>query len=139
MKSFGILLIISTIIVLTSCEEEDKVEGIDCEVLSEALVNSHSENLKVEIDKLTSDLKPHVSNSDSYGHNENLITLINRLNSQCENIEVSIECYACIKTNPPQSEISISIDSLGIEVCRIIDILTADDKILSFSSIHQCY
>lgn len=138
MKNIGILLIISSLIFLISCEE-DKTESIECELLTEALVNYNSENLKAEVDKLTIDLKPHISNNNSYGHRENLNTLIDRLNSQCDNIEANLFCYACIQTFPLQSEISILVDSSGTDVCRIIDISTPEDDILSFVGVHQCY
>ena len=136
MKNIVMLLIFSALLILTSCEEDDKFENINCEVLTEALVNSNNENVKAEIDKLTVDLKPHVSDNDNFGHSQNLNTLIDRLNSQCKNIEASLICYACIYTLPPQSEIEVVVDSLGIEVVRIIDILTPDDEILSFHGMH---
>lgn len=131
MKNIGILVIILSLIFLTSCEE-DRIESVECELITEALVNYNSENLKAEVDKLTIDLKPHISDNDSYGHRENLNTLIDRLNSQCDNFEASLFCYACIETLPPQSEISILVDSSGTDVYRIIDISTPEDDNLSF-------
>jgi hypothetical protein len=138
MKNIGILLGILFLVILSSCTK-DKIESIDCELLTEALVNYNNEILKAEVDKLTIDLNPHVGNNDIYGHSENLNTLIDRLNSGFSNIEASLFCYACIQTLPPQSEISILVDSSGTEVCRIIDISTPEDEILKFSGIHPCY
>jgi hypothetical protein len=137
MKNIGILLGILFLVVLSSCTK-DKIESIDCELLTEALVNYNDEILKAEVDKLTIDLKPDVGSNDIYGHSKNLNTLIDRLNTGC-NIEASLFCYACIQTLPPQSEISILVDSSGTEVCRIIDISTPEDEILKFSGIHPCY
>jgi hypothetical protein len=138
MKNIGILLVISFLVILSSCTK-DKIESVDCELLTEALVNYNDEILKAEVDKLTIDLKPHFANNDFYGHSENLNALIDRLNSGCANIDASLLCYACIETLPPQSEISILVDSSGTAVCRIIDISTPEDEILKFSGIHPCY
>ncbi|PLX15705.1 MAG: hypothetical protein C0597_08560 [Marinilabiliales bacterium] len=138
MKKIELIFIICSFLILLSCDESDKIESFDHVTLTEALVNLDGEKLQIEIDKLTIDLKPKISLTDNLGHSENLNTLIERLNSQSDNFEASLFCYACIKTNPPQSEIFITVDSLGIEVCRVLDILTAENKTLSFSSIHEC-
>jgi len=139
MKKIKLLLIFCTFLTLLSCEESDNIKSADPEILTEALVNLDSDALKTEMDKLTFDLKPDISSSDSIGHSENLNKLIERLNSQSYDLDANLFCYACIKTNPLQSEISITVDSLGTEVCRIIDLLTINDRILSYRSVHNCF
>ena len=97
---------------------------IDCDELKAALVNFNSEQLNFEIDKLTQDLLPVPTQSDDIGHFNNLNTLVDRLNSNCPQIVTTKECYACIETNPVQSEIKVMFDSFGNQIERIIDIST---------------
>ena len=86
--------------------------------------------------KLVTDLKPKVTANDRFGHKENLSILINRLNTQCTSINAELICYACIYTNPPQSEILVSTDSIGVTIKRIMDISTPEDAVLSCVRIH---
>lgn len=135
MKTILNLLVISFLFMLTSCEELKK-EKIDCNLLTKALISYDTEKVKTEINKLTEDLKPNVSKKDEFGHRTNIFTLVDRINNQCDQVNASLICYACIKTQPAQSEISISIDSSGTQIKRVIDILTPEDKILSVRDVH---
>ncbi len=129
MKKIGILVAGTLLLMLSSCEKK-----VNCEVLSDALLQYDQEKAKTEINKLCADLKPH----GNIGQKENLNTLVNRLQTQCGNMDVTLLCFACIETLPPQSEISVAMDSSSTTVCRIIDIFTPDDDILSFRNVHIC-
>lgn len=128
-------------ILLISCSKKDNDDEnqmlIDCTHFRVALLNFDSEQLNIEVNKLTSDLFPNPDINDRIGHLQNLNILIERLNSECTDIIATKECYACIETNPPQSEIKVKLDSFGIQVDRIIDIHTPDDDILKSSSVHS--
>ncbi len=95
-----------------------------------------SDIVKSEINKLVNDLEPEKTDSDHIGHKQNLDLLIKRLNTQCDNMTAEFICYACIETNPPQSEILVTTDSVGTAVKRVVDILTPDDDILYCVSVH---
>ncbi len=95
-----------------------------------------SDIVKSEINKLLTDLEPVKTDSDRIGHKQNLNLLIEQLNTQCDNITTELICYACIETNPPQSEILVATDSVGTEIHRVVDILTPDDDILYCLRIH---
>ena len=57
MKTALNLLVISFLIMLTSCEELKK-EKMDCNLLTQGLISYDTEKVKTEIHKLTQDLKP---------------------------------------------------------------------------------
>ena len=121
------IFIILLTILLIGCSKNDNNDDlleIDCDELKAALVNFNSEQLNFEIDKLTQDLLPVPTQSDDIGHFNNLNTLVDRLNSNCPQIVTTKECYACIETNPVQSEIKVMFDSFGNQIERIIDIST---------------
>ena len=135
MKTALNLLVISFLIMLTSCEELKK-EKMDCNLLTQGLISYDTEKVKTEIHKLTQDLKPNVSKKDEFGHRTNILTLIDRINDQCDMVNASLGCYAGIETLPVRSEINISIDSSGTQIKRVIDILTPEDNILSVRDVH---
>jgi len=112
---------------------------LDCDKLKTGIININSEIVKLEVNKLVTDLEPNKTSSDNIGQKENINILINRLNSQCNDINAELKCYACIETNPPQSEILVTIDSVGTQIKRVIDIFTPSDSNLSCSGIHEYY
>ena len=139
MNRIQLLFILCGLINLLSCDKSNEVKNIDCSILTEALLNIDDEKFKSEINKLMIDLKPIAQENDIMGHKENFKKLITRLNSQCGNIEINLICYSCIKTEPPQSEIDITIDSSGVEVSRIIHIWTSRSEALVFNEICMPY
>lgn len=110
--------------------------NLDCENLKTGIINRDIDIVKSEIHKITVLLKPRVSESDQFGHKENLNILIEQLNIQCDSLSAELGCYACLYSLPPQSIIKISTDSSGTEIDRIIYIRTPEDDILSCSSIY---
>ena len=137
MRTNIFLLLIVFLLFLISCEKEDKIVNPDCANFTEALIYLNSDSVKKVIDKLTIDLNPDVKEDDNWGQRENISLLIERLNSQCENISANLSCYACIYTLPPQSEIIISIDSARVQIKRVVDILTPKDNILKYMNVHE--
>lgn len=125
------------LLLVIGCEEnitEPKV--LNCNVITNALLNFDNELTKEELNKILSDLKPNKTSNNPLGHENNLNIFMNRLETQCSNIEAELLCYACIETLPPQSEIKITIDSSGTLVNRVLDILTPEGDELSFRAIH---
>jgi len=126
---------------VSSCEKtvndsNNDWEKPDCDNLKTGIINMESEIVKSEINKLVTDLEPAKTDSDYIGHKQNLDILIERLNTHCDNMAAELICYACVKTNPLQSEISVITDSAGTSVNRVVDILTPDDDILYCVRIH---
>lgn len=117
-------------------EDENLYNEINCSKLEDGLINRDREKIGTEIDKLTKDLLPKPTPDDQTGQSKNLDLLTQRLNKNCENLAVTIFCYACIYTNPPQSELVIQLDSSGVRIERWIDIGTSSKHPLVFNGIH---
>ena len=141
LKYVFILVAIPCISFLSCQKDTDMLSvtwyNLDCDNLRMGIINTDNDIVKFEINKLTIDLNPKVTDNDRFGHAENLDLLINRLNIHCDNISSELICYACIETNPPQSEILVTTDSAGTMVYRVIDISTPDDDILSYVRMHR--
>lgn len=127
------------ILLIASCKDERLIESVDCENFTNAAINYNSDLLEIEVNKLTGDLKPQITENYSFGHKDNLDKLMERLNSACDNIEVQLGCYACIYTLPPQSELIVTLDSADTKIKRVIDISTPKDDILKYVRIHEYF
>ena len=141
LKYVSVLITFLWIFIL-SCQRDYDILNVnwynlDCDNLKIGIINMDDDIMKFEINKLTTDLKPNKTDDDRFGHTENLDLLINRLNIHCDKISSELLCYACIYTNPPQSEILVTTDSAGTMVNRVIDISTPDDDILSYVRMHR--
>ena len=135
-----VLLIFFTVLTL-SCDDliNHEIETIDCSNLQTGIIDMNSQIVCLEVNKLVKDLEPQISGSDRFGHKQNLDKLIERINTQCGEVTAELICYACIETNPPQSEILVTTDSSGTLIYRTLDINTPDDDILSCMRVHKYY
>ena len=127
---------------LMACNETEEANTIlgntptlDCSVLTTSLLDLNE-------DSLQSILNPELENfnfldqdNNACLHDNNLREFVSLLNDNCENLTASIECACC----PEISQISIQIDSTGISVSRILDLLTPNENgaTLSFLGIHN--
>lgn len=94
-----------------------------CDELQADMVAFNAEAVKSTLNPWLSGNLPVPTNEDPIGHQQNLENFVDRLNDDC-GLEASIVCYACIETYPPQSEVRVMIDSSGLTVVRVLDILT---------------
>lgn len=127
--------------ILISCADSDNdddeiIESPFCDSLVFAIKSLDVNHVRPILNNLVMDLEPVPSDSDAWGHKDNLDTLVNRLDNLCDNMTFSLMCYACIYTNPPQSEIVMQTDSANISIIRILDILTPSNDTLSLVNIH---
>jgi hypothetical protein len=122
---------------ISVCDDSvrNEVIEVNCGNLKTGLIIKDQEKIGIEMDKLTENLPPDPTKNDPIGHSENL-TIITQSIHSCDGLEAEIFCYACVETYPPQSEITIQMNSSGTKIERIIDISTPSDKILKFSGIH---
>lgn len=134
MRLFCSLFFLATLI-LAGCKK-DKDEGFNCKQLTEGILENKSTIIENEINKLTADLPPKPTSSDKIGHQENIQELIDLLNSKCNDFETELKCYACIETEPAQSQINISYVTDSVSYQKIIDILTPEDNYMKFIRIH---
>ena len=121
---------------LFACDK-DQVGSLDCINLKAGIAEQSNDIVRAEIEKLTPDLNPVPTPEDKIGHMANLQTLTDRINSDCEEITASIQCYACIETYPPLSEILVEFVFDGTQITAVIDIVTSDNDILRFGGMHQ--
>ena len=129
----NIILPILFTVLLFGCSKNNVADDqfeLNCEMLKAGLLNLNSDEVNFEINKLTQDLLPTITQTDDIGHFKNLDTLIDRINSNCDEIQAVKICYACIETLPVQSEIKLEFNFQGTQIERIIDISTPDDGIL---------
>ena len=137
MKTLILFLGFFLFVSLISCEPDNNPVNTtaDCDNLISALLSFNNDKIENEFIKITNNLYPESTDDDKLGHKKNFETLLNMLN-QCDSINASMICYACIETYPLQTELLIAIDSLGYKVNRIADIRTPDDNILTFLRVH---
>lgn len=135
MKNYFLLSIFA--IILTSCSNSTEPKySIDSNKLTKAFINYNSETVRTELENLVADLKPNITKNDELGHKKNFETFVKRINSNSNNLISSLVCYACIYTNPPQSEMEFSLDSSGTKIKRMLNVVTSSDKILILGNIH---
>lgn len=130
---FNLLILLLVGLSSTRCSKGDRPF---CSDIKEGLLNFETSLIKPGMDGILQDLDPADNADDMIGHEANLQTFIERINSDCD-IEVSLICYACIKTFPAQSEVKIRVDSSGFSVSRTIDIRTPSNDVMSVVGIHK--
>ena len=140
-KLFILIFLIIPCCFLSTCKKilDSNFYQVNSENLQNGIINCNSEIICTEITKLLLDLKPDPNTEDKFGHRENLIILVERINNICDNVSAELLCYACIYTLPPQSEVKLSSDSSGVEIARILDIKTPEDDVLSCVRLHYGY
>ncbi len=134
MKKIFLLLFISA--ALISCKKQQSNTEMDCEQFKQGILAGSEDRVKAEIEKLCQDLLPAVTVSDEWGHRNNFIKLAQRISQQCR-VEANVDCYACIKTLPPQTEIVVSFMNNGVLVKKILDITTSSTNKLAFLKMHD--
>lgn len=96
--------------------------------LCEALKTSDRAVVADWVDHLAGDLDPVATTEDPVGHEENIETLLDRLND-LDCVSAALGCYACIETLPPKSEIILRTDHLQ----RIVFLRTGSDSPMRFA------
>lgn len=132
------LLILPLIFVAFSCDKGDENTDFDCKTFEVAVINIDSAKVDRELLKLLKDSEPLPVTNDPIGQQKNMESLVQHIN-ECGLVNAELKCYACIKTNPPQSEILIRVDSAGISGFRVISISTPGDNKLKFLNIHRTF
>jgi len=103
----------------------------------EATLDDDFDYMADYIDDIIEDLPPFPIPGDPLGHEENLFFLIDELRQQNDCLDVYIECYACIETFPPQSEIRIDVSDGGFSNAIIVDIATPDFDVMFVEGFHS--
>jgi hypothetical protein len=98
-----------------------------CELLTGSLVNNDIEGVKSQISSLISGLPSREYNA------ANLDKLVEAISGSCK-ISARVLCFNCIKTLPPQSEISITFSNPSVE--KIIDLSSTPSNEMKFVNMH---
>lgn len=132
------LIIVLMVIVFNSCDNENTEPNIDWNAFKGGVIQKDKLMIEKEISKLLINTNAKPNDNDLIGQKENINNLISEI-SKSKILNADLFCYACIKTYPAQSEITITTDSSGVSIKRIIDILTPNDNNLKFLNIHDNY
>jgi hypothetical protein len=118
-------IILAGLLAVAGCSKGDL--SSNCQLLRTGISNSDKEKVKNAISHFISQLP-------SKGHTpENLQKLTDAISREC-NATAKVLCFACIKTLPEQSE--ISVDYLGADH-GIIDISIDREGRMVFSNLHE--
>ncbi|MGV3539704.1 MAG: hypothetical protein ACO1OQ_07835 [Rufibacter sp.] len=115
----------------TACDTEEEAldKTVVCSKLADALFADNSVNAGIEIEKLLAAQK---SGNTSREHYEQLMEELN----SCSSLEVINSCYECVQTNPPQTEIIVSVTVNSQAIIKVIDLMSKDNKLV-FVKIHD--
>jgi hypothetical protein len=100
--------------------------------LEAGLIFENSEIVETEINELCQNYPPVPTNDDLIGHENNLNSIIEELNSQCSGLIAELGCYACLESFPPQSVINFMLDSAGQSVQRHVFLFTPEVEVMSY-------
>lgn len=122
MIALGILLVVA------SCEDE-----IDrpCTSLTAGLIALDETAVRNDIDGWLAAYEA----SNANGHADIIGKWVQSLRDEC-GFDATLTCVSCIETLPPQSEVLIRVDSMGVIVDRTLDIAMPDEGPMNFRAIH---
>lgn len=133
-----IYLLTGVLICCCSFSNCDKDDNFTCVDIKDGLTKLEPEQVQVAnyINALLSPLLPNPTAEDPTGHRENLNTFASLMGQDCD-LDVLVECYACIETFPVQSHVLVKLDSAGMIVNRTLDIRTPADTVMTLVNIHE--
>jgi len=132
-KLYSIILFLIVSSLFFGCKKEIVADSND---IVESILHKDIVAFNRQASSFSFNLLPIPSSEDRIGHKNNFEEIINQLKGNQKIISVDLSCYACIKTFPAKSEIVVTIDSIGVNITRVIVIDTPDDEMLRFSGIY---
>jgi len=132
-KLYSIILFLIVSSLFFGCKKEIVTDSND---IVESILHKDIVAFNRQASSFSFNLLPIPSSEDRIGHKNNFEEIINQLKGNQKIISVDLSCYACIKTFPAKSEIVVTIDSIGVNITRVIVIDTPDDEMLRFSGIY---
>ncbi|MBF9255347.1 hypothetical protein I2I11_18765 [Pontibacter sp. 172403-2] len=132
MKKLFPLIFLTIPVLFLSCnsEYEDSFDKtIICSKLTDALIANDEDDVSVGINNLLN------AQGQFNGQEKSFEKLIEQVDS-CPNLQVTDSCFGCIETNPPQSEIRVTVIQNNQTVSRAIDLQNFENKLI-FLKIHD--
>jgi hypothetical protein len=126
-KVMKYLLLIFLLFAMLGCKKSGSVvnDSMDCDVLKQAIEAKDAAMVEQALGNLL---------EQTYSE-ENLSAIASDISSDCD-MTAKLECFDCIKTNPAQSEMSVSF-VVGDPVKRfVLDITPATDNAVKVVSVN---
>ena len=124
MRYFRLAIIITGLISsLTACKKE--LNNSDCDNLRNGLLMNDTKLVTKSIGSLLT----------LYSEG-NLDELASKLTDRC-NIPATVDCFNCIKTNPPQTEMIFSLVQAGATIQKRLDISYTPDNKMKILNVHD--
>jgi hypothetical protein len=124
MRLFRLALLIAGLIgTLTACKKE--FDSSDCDKLKDGLLTNNTKLVTESIGSLLT----------SYSE-ANLDELANKITDKC-NIPATADCFNCIKTNPPQTEMIFLLVEPGTTIQKKLDISYNSDNKMQLRNVHD--
>jgi len=124
MRYFRLAIIITGLISsLTACKKE--LNNSDCDNLRNGLLMNDTKLVAKSIGSLLT----------SYSEG-NLDELASKITDRC-NIPATVDCFNCIKTNPPQTEMIFSLVQAGTTIQKRLDISYTPDNKMKILNVHD--
>ncbi|MCG8332618.1 MAG: hypothetical protein MI974_33345 [Chitinophagales bacterium] len=113
-------------------DSSTSLPSISCYSILDGFLNNDQEQISAEINAFCNELPNNTSQEDRLGHRDNTLLLVEALN-QCPSINAELLCYACLKSKPAKSQITITIGTTGRE--RGILLYVPENTVMEVSSI----
>ena len=124
MRYFRLAIIITGFIsTLTACKKE--LDNSDCDNLRNGLLTNDTKLVTRSIGSLLT----------SYSEG-NLDELARKITDRCD-IPATANCFNCIKTNPPQTEMIFSFAQPGATIQKKLDISYTPDNKMKILNVHD--
>ncbi len=114
-----IIILIGILIAAGCCKDDDSNSSkIDCERLSISIIDKEYTYAKNVIDPICQELPAKPTEDDYYGHGINLEKLIDKLNSNCEDLDFELivypgcklpKAYVAVKTKSETGSFSLEV------------------------------
>jgi hypothetical protein len=120
-----VLLLASITFYLASCKKEALNSSCNCNDLREGLLTNDTKRVAKSLESMLT----------SYSES-NLNELAATITDHC-NIPATVDCFNCIKTNPPQTEIVFALAQAANTVQKRLDISYAPDNKMRILNVHD--
>ncbi len=134
MKKITLIVLLAFGFLLCNKKNEDINEVTEsgyCQSLAENLIAWNRPEIKVIFDSLFQQYPPLIPTTDDIqGHLQNSYDVMDKINTACSQIRITLECYACAESNPPQSTFRLEVDSAGVQIARRIAVYVPDDDFM---------
>lgn len=141
-KFFLLFIVMSIFIACNSKDDpmDNEMESpvLDCDGLITGLLDQDEDALETILNPELANLTFLDQDNNLCLHDNNLKAFVDFLNESCDELSAEIICCGCIKTGIPQSEVSVIVDSVDVEVMRVLDLETPEEEgiPLSFAGVH---